>query len=82
MKTPRKRILRRLLRAEAGDLRDLRRDRNTPRQEVASLTVLARAGLTMSALEARTAAVAAPPKKTRRLNTTTPFRLWVGGLSG
>ena len=37
--------------------------------------VLAMAGADIRALEARTAAVAAPPKKIRRLNTTTPFRL-------
>jgi hypothetical protein len=37
--------------------------------------VSAMAGTAMNAVEARTAAVAAPPKKTRRLNTTTPFRL-------
>jgi len=32
-------------------------------------------------LDARMAAEAAPPRKTRRLNKTTPFRLYVGGLS-
>jgi hypothetical protein len=37
--------------------------------------VLAMAGAAIRAPEARTAAVAAPPKKIRRLNTTTPFRL-------